>query len=129
MQIVRAVVWVLLLAVLLIFSVNNWNPVEVKIWEGLVVETKVPALVVIAFLLGLVPMWLLYQATKWRLHRRIGSLESSARTAASAAAAQSSSGVDRPFAPEPVSPIDPLVAAPDPRLIRRPAGDDEYGRR
>ena len=69
MKIVRTVVWVLLLVALVIFSVNNWNPVEVKIWEGLVLETKVPALVVIAFLIGLVPTFILYRATRWNLKR------------------------------------------------------------
>src|SRR5678815_5906412 len=78
MQIVRTIVWVLLLVVLLIFSINNWNPVEVKIWEGLVLETKVPALVVLAFLLGLVPMWLMHRVSQWYYKRRLGSLESAA---------------------------------------------------
>ncbi|HYD23978.1 MAG TPA: hypothetical protein VEB68_04220 [Croceibacterium sp.] len=84
MKIVRTIVWVLLLVALLIFSVFNWSPVEVKIWENLVIETKIPALVIIAFLIGLVPMWLLHRATKWQLHRRIGSLENAARAAAMA---------------------------------------------
>ena len=82
MKIVRTIVWVLLLVALLIFAVNNWNPVEVKIWEGLVLETKIPALVVVAFLLGLVPMWLLHRAARWNADRRIASLESAARAAA-----------------------------------------------
>src|SRR5688500_8627317 len=82
MKIVRTIVWVLLLVALLIFSVNNWNPVEVKIWEGLVLETKIPALVVIAFLIGLVPMWLLHRATRWNNERRIASLENAARASA-----------------------------------------------
>ena len=82
MKIVRTIVWVLLLVALLIFSVNNWNPVEVKIWEGLVLETKIPALVVIAFLLGLVPMWLMHRVSQWYYNRRIGSLENAARVAA-----------------------------------------------
>ena len=82
MQIVRTIVWVLLLVVLLIFSINNWNPVEVKIWEGLVLETKIPALVVISFLIGLIPMWLLHRGKTFYLQRRIGSLETAARTAA-----------------------------------------------
>ena len=81
MQIVRTIVWVLLLIALLIFSINNWNPVEVKIWEGLVLETKVPALVVIAFLLGLVPMWLMHRVSQWYYKRRLGSLESAAARA------------------------------------------------
>ena len=79
MQIVRTIVLVLLLVVLLLFSLNNWNPIEVKIWEGLILETKLPALVMAAFLLGLVPMWLLAKAGKWRLTRRIGALENSVR--------------------------------------------------
>ena len=80
MQIVRTIVWVLLLVALLIFSINNWNPVEVKIWEGLVLETKIPALVMIAFLLGLVPMWLIHRGVRWRLERRISALESATRS-------------------------------------------------
>ena len=82
MQIVRTIVWVLLLVALLLFSINNWNPVVVKIWEGLVLETKIPALVVIAFLLGLVPMWLMHRVSQWYYKRRLGSLESAAARAA-----------------------------------------------
>jgi len=82
MKYVRTIVWVLLLVALVIFAVNNWNPIEVKIWEGLVLETKIPALVVVAFLVGLVPMWLLHRASKWNSERRIASLESAARAAA-----------------------------------------------
>ena len=62
MQIIRTIVWVLLLVALLLFSAFNWKPVEVKIWEGLILETKIPALVIVSFLLGLVPMWLLSRA-------------------------------------------------------------------
>ena len=79
MQVVRTIVWVLLLIVLLLFSLNNWNPVAVKIWEGLILQTKLPALVLVAFLLGLLPMWLLSKAGKWRLTRRINALENSVR--------------------------------------------------
>ena len=74
MKIVRTVVWVLLLVALLVFSALNWKPVEVKVWEGLIVETKIPALVVIAFLIGLVPMWLVHRASRWNYDRRIASL-------------------------------------------------------
>ena len=79
MHIVRTIVWVLLLVALLLFSLGNWNPVEIKIWEGLILETKLPALVLVSFLLGLLPMWLLSKAGKWRLNRRINLLENSVR--------------------------------------------------
>ena len=87
MKIVRTIVWVLLLVALLIFSAFNWKPVDVKIWEGLLIGTKIPALVVIAFLIGLVPMWLVHRAACWNYDRRIASLESAARASAMAAPA------------------------------------------
>ena len=82
MQIVRTIVWVLLLVALLVFSAFNWKPVEVKIWEGLVLETKIPALVVVSFLIGLIPMWMLHRANRFYMSRRISSLETAARSAA-----------------------------------------------
>ncbi len=82
MQIVRTVVWVLLLVALLIFSVANWEPaVTVNIWENLVVETKIPAIVIVSFLIGFVPMWLLQRGMKWHYRRRISSLENAVRVA------------------------------------------------
>ena len=80
MQIVRTVVWVLILFGLLTFSFFNWDPVEVSLWSSLVLETKVPVLVISAFLLGLVPMWLYHRGMKWRLERRVSALETAARS-------------------------------------------------
>ena len=82
MQFVRMLFWVLILAALLIFTAFNWRPVEVQIWTNLVLETKIPALVIVAFLLGLLPTWLLHRGTRWRLNRRISHLETAARAAA-----------------------------------------------
>ena len=82
MQIVRTILWVLLLVALLVFSIFNWTPVEVRIWENLILETRIPALVIVSFLLGLIPTWLMHRGVKWRLERRIKTLETAARTAA-----------------------------------------------
>lgn len=82
MQIVRTIVWVLILFGILTFSFFNWDTVEVNLWENLVLETKVPVLVITAFLLGLVPMWLYHRSVKWSLGRRIRSLEASIKSTA-----------------------------------------------
>ena len=82
MQLIRTVGWVVLLIALLLFSINNWTTVDVKIWEGLILETKLPALVVLAFLLGLVPMWLLSKAGRWRMKRQISTLQNAAQISA-----------------------------------------------
>ena len=47
MQILRTVIWVLILFGLLVFSFFNWDPVEVILWDNLVLETKVPVLVIV----------------------------------------------------------------------------------
>jgi putative membrane protein len=121
MKIVRTIVWVLLLVAMVIFSVNNWNPVEVKIWEGLVLETKIPALVVIAFLIGLVPMWMLHRASRWNADRRIASLENAARASAmvaplpAATPAPAPAAAAAPYPEEPrtdLSPPDETKPAP-----------------
>ncbi|NLR71869.1 DUF1049 domain-containing protein [Novosphingobium sp. ERN07] len=85
MTMLRTIFWVLVIALLAAFTAANWHPVEVRIWEGLLLETRLPALVILAFLLGLVPTWLLYRATRWRLLRRIANLETqlTAKTAPS----------------------------------------------
>ena len=122
MQIIRTIVWVLLLVALLLFSAFNWKPVEVKIWEGLILETKIPALVIVSFLLGLVPMWLLSRAQKFALNRRISSLETAARSAATTpiatGPAPAPAPVDKPVAKEDVlahktAPTPPADDTPD----------------
>jgi putative membrane protein len=87
MQIVRTVLWVLLLVALAIFTYANWNPVTVRIWDNLLVDTMLPAIVVVSFLIGFVPLWLYHRAAKWQFNRRIAALELAARTAATPAPA------------------------------------------
>ena len=109
MQIVRTIVWVVLLVLLLGFSYFNWKQVEVQIWDNLVLETKVPALVVSSFLLGLIPMWLIHRGSKWRLQRRISNLELSARNAAVApppVATPTATPVPEAPRPDPLDPDD-----------------------
>jgi len=71
-QIVRTIIWVMVLFGILTFSFFNWK----------VLETKVPVLVITAFVLGLLPMWLYHRSTKWSLGRRIRSLEASIKSSA-----------------------------------------------
>jgi uncharacterized integral membrane protein len=100
MQIVRTILWVLLAVVLVLFAVNNWQPVEVRIWQSLILETKLPALVIGAFLLGLVPTWLVHRVSLWRHRRRIATLESGL--------------LRQPVVVESAPPVTPLAAEPPP---------------
>ena len=127
MQILRTLVWALLLVALVAFSVANWTDVTVHIWPGILMDTKIPAIVIIAFAIGFVPMWLYLRATKWQAKRRIQSLESAARvmqatpppvepTATEAeavdatphAATEAETPATPPAVGEPLSPVTPL---------------------
>ncbi|MBD2841538.1 LapA family protein [Erythrobacter rubeus] len=101
MQIVRTIVWVLILFAILTFSFFNWESVEVTLWDNLVLETRIPALVIIAFVLGLAPMWLYHRSVKWSLDRRIRSLENSVK----------SNALSKRHEPAPTSPASAPAAA------------------
>ncbi|MBU1253372.1 MAG: hypothetical protein KKE69_03125, partial [Alphaproteobacteria bacterium] len=85
-------------------------------WTNTVLETKIPALAITAFLLGLVPMWLIHRGTKWRLERRTATLESAARVGSRSRAptqpdALAPAAPTRPTA-EPADPFNPAPTAP-----------------
>ena len=82
------ILWLVIVAALAAFSAANWQPVELHVWQGLVLDTKLPALVIAAFLLGLVPMWLIHRTTRWRLSRRIANLETTLAGSASLSSTQ-----------------------------------------
>ncbi len=127
MQIVRTVIWVLLLVGLLLFSIANWDPtVTVRIWDDIVVDTKIPAIVIVAFMIGFLPMWLYYRGSKWQMKRKIASLESAARTAAATpvAAPQEEEPAPTPEpAPAPTPEPAPAPAAEEPDSELSPPDD------
>ena len=83
MQAIRTIVWVVLAIVLVAFIAINWTPVSVNFWplqDGyLHFEWPVGFIVLLAFLAGLLPTWLMHRAAKWRLNRRIATLENTVK--------------------------------------------------
>ena len=123
MQIVRTIIWVLILFAILTFSFFNWDTVEVNLWENLVLETKVPVLVITAFILGLLPMWLYHRSVKWSLGRRIRSLEASIKSTALSQRHEPLGGA----AAEPAvdKPVDNPAPAQDDLALDSPAEDSK----
>jgi len=104
MQFLRTLFWVVLAVVAVIFAVNNWTQVTVNLWGGLQADAKLPILLLAAFLLGLVPMFVLHRATRWSLRRRLESAERSLNELRA---------IEGP-SPEPVVPAPVLEAMPLP---------------
>ncbi len=75
MQFLRTLFWVVLAVVAVIFAFNNWTQVTINLWGGLRVDAKLPVLLLVTFLIGLLPMLVVYHARRWSLRRRLDSAE------------------------------------------------------
>lgn len=71
MQFLKTLLWVLIAVALSIFAAANWTDVTLNLWGGLLLTIKLPFLLLLAFLLGLVPTWLIMRGRMWRA-RRLG---------------------------------------------------------
>jgi lipopolysaccharide assembly protein A len=80
MRFLKTLLWVTLIVGLIVFATNNWEPVSVSLWGGLRLDTKLPALVIAAFLVGFFPLYFLHRTQMWRMKRRIISLEGNQRS-------------------------------------------------
>ncbi|SFF94467.1 Protein of unknown function [Novosphingobium sp. CF614] len=84
MHIVRTIAWIAATAILVAFIAMNWTKVPVNFWpldDGNYVHFEWPVGIValLFFLLGMTPAWLYLRAVRWRLNRRIATLENSLR--------------------------------------------------
>ena len=75
MQFLRTLFWVVVAAVGVIFAYRNWVPAEIQLWGGLEADVKLPLLMLFAFLIGFVPVFVLHKATRWRFKRKLDNMQ------------------------------------------------------
>ena len=75
MQFLKTVFWVLVAVVLALFAKANWMPVTLKLWNDIVADVQLPLLLLIVFVLGFVPIWLVMRARIWAMRRRLDAFE------------------------------------------------------
>jgi putative membrane protein len=75
MQFLKTLFWVLIAVLLALFTSRNWTPVTLNLWGDIQADIKLPVLLVIAFLLGWLPTWLLMRTRVWGHRRKIEALE------------------------------------------------------
>jgi putative membrane protein len=71
MQFLKTLFWVVFAVVMVLFARDNWQVVHVNLWAGLIADVKLPVLVLLAFLLGFLPTFIVYRARLWSLRRRL----------------------------------------------------------
>lgn len=75
MQFLKTLFWVLVAVVVALFASRNWSPVTLSLWGDIQADIKIPILLLLMFLLGLVPTWLVMQTKVWTMSRRLEALE------------------------------------------------------
>jgi putative membrane protein len=75
MAALKTLMWVVIAVGIALFSMANWKPVDVVVWPDFILETKLPVLIIIAFVTGALPMWIMFRAARWSLTRRLENSE------------------------------------------------------
>lgn len=106
MQFLRTAFWVVLAVAIALFCKANNRPTEIKIWGDIVWETRIWFPILIAFLAGVLPFWIMARTTRWRMKRRLENTERAlvAATATAAPAALSTDAAETLPAPSPSHP-------------------------
>jgi uncharacterized integral membrane protein len=75
MHFLKTLFWVIAAIILAAFAHGNWSPVAISLWAGLVLETKLPLVVLGSILIGFLPPYIMLRATRWRTRRRLEEIE------------------------------------------------------
>jgi len=71
MQFLRTLFWVVIAVFLAILGRNNWSDVTLNLWGPFQADVKIPLLVLIVFLIGFLPTFLILRGRIWALNRRL----------------------------------------------------------
>ena len=90
MNFLKTLFWVVVAVSLAIFANRNWNDVTLNLWGNIQAEVKLPVLLLLTFLIGFLPPYLIMRGRVWNLRRKLAVAERPA-VAAPPAAAQAES--------------------------------------
>jgi lipopolysaccharide assembly protein A len=98
MQFLRTAWWVVIAVAAALFLKANNRPVDIKIWGDIVWSTKIWFPMLLAYLLGALPFWIMARATRWRMKRKLENTER-ALVAATVAPSPSVAATESPVSP------------------------------
>jgi uncharacterized integral membrane protein len=75
MQFLKTLFWVLLAVLAVLFGTRNWTDVTLNLWGDIQADIKIPLLLLITFLLGFLPTWLVMRARIWSWKRRLEAID------------------------------------------------------
>ena len=75
MHFLKTLFWALVAVSIALLARGNWFDVTLSLWDDIRLDIKLPLLLALVFLLGLLPPLLVYRGQLWRLRRRVEAQE------------------------------------------------------
>jgi putative membrane protein len=75
MQFLKTLFWVLIAVIVALFASRNWSDVTLNLWGDIQADIKLPVLLLVIFVIGFLPTWLISRTRIWSHRRRIEALE------------------------------------------------------
>ena len=75
MRFLSTLFWVFLAVIVALFASRNWTDVTLNLWGDIQADIKIPILMLIVFLIGFLPTWLIMRARTWSHRRRMEARE------------------------------------------------------
>jgi len=75
MQFLKTLFWVLIAVIVALFASRNWSDVTLNLWGDIQADIKLPVLLLLIFVIGFLPTWLILRARIWSQRRRIDTME------------------------------------------------------
>ena len=70
MKFLKTLLWLGFAVLLGILAAWNWRDVTINLWGDLQADIKIPVLMLLVWLLGFLPAWLIYRLRDWSSARR-----------------------------------------------------------
>lgn len=95
MQFLRILFWVVVTVLIVVLASRNWHDVTFRLWGDLLLDIKLPILLLLTFAAGFLPPFLILRARLWTVRRRLDSFDRQ-QAAANAAAIAPAPTVEEP---------------------------------
>ncbi len=71
MNFLRTLFWVVVAVSLAIFANRNWADVTINLWGNIQADVKLPVLILLVFLIGFLPPFIILRGRIWALKRKL----------------------------------------------------------
>jgi len=75
MNFLKTLFWVVVAVSLAIFATRNWADVTINLWGNIQADVKLPVLILLTFLIGFLPPFLILRGRIWSLRRKLALTE------------------------------------------------------